>query len=241
MPENRNMNIKSNLKTIQEKISAAEKASGRNSRDVKLMAVSKFHTVEEIKEAIDAGQLLFGENRVQEVCQKFDELFAYKPEIQLHIIGSLQTNKVKNAVKYANCIESVDRIELLNEIEKQCAKINKNIEILMELHTGEESKAGFETKEEMFTALDLIAGGKYPHITPKGFMTMAPFTENKTLIEKSFKELKKVSDEAKIKYPDFDLCELSMGMSADFELAIAQGSTMVRVGTAIFGERDYSK
>lgn len=235
------MDIKSNLKEIKDKISAAEKESGRNAGEVKLMAVSKFHTVEEIKQAIDAGQTLFGENRVQEVCQKFDELFAYKPEIQLHIIGSLQTNKVRNAVKYACCIESVDRIDLLNEIEKQCSKINKNIDILMELHTGEESKAGFPSKEEMFEALDLIAAGKYPHINPKGFMTMAPFTDDKNLILKSFKELKSVSDEAKQKYSQFDLCELSMGMSADFELAIAEGSTIVRVGTAIFGERDYSK
>lgn len=235
------MDIKNNIKIIQDKISSAEKASGRANGEVKLMAVSKFHSVEEIKQAIDAGQLLFGENRVQEVCQKFDELFAYKPEIQLHIIGSLQTNKVKNAVKYATCIESVDRIDLLNEIEKQCSKINKQIDILMELHTGEESKAGFPSKEEMFNALDLISQGKYPHIRPRGFMTMAPFTEDKALIINSFKQLKSVSDEAKQKYPDFDLCELSMGMSADFELAIAEGSTMVRVGTAIFGERDYSK
>ena len=235
------MDIQNNLKNTLNKINSAVKKSGRAPGSVKLMAVSKFHTVEEIKQTIDAGQILFGENRVQEVCEKFDELFAYKNDIQLHIIGSLQTNKVKNAVKYANCIQSVDRIDLLKEIEKQCAKINKTIDVLFELHTGEESKAGFESKEEMFKAMDLIANGEFPHINLKGFMTMAPFTDDKELIRKSFKELKAVAEEAKIKYSNFDLSELSMGMSNDFEIAIEEGSTMVRVGTAIFGERDYSK
>ena len=112
------MDIQNNLKNILNKINSAVKKSGRAPGSVKLMAVSKFHTVEEIKQTIDAGQILFGENRIQEVCEKFDELFAYKNDIQLHIIGSLQTNKVKNAVKYANCIQSVDRIDLLKEIEK---------------------------------------------------------------------------------------------------------------------------
>lgn len=235
------MDIKNNLKNIQNKISEAEKKAGRTPGSVKLMAVSKFHTVEEIKQALDAGQLLLGENRVQEVCEKFDDLYAYKPELQLHIIGSLQTNKVKNAVKYACCIESVDRLDLIKEIEKQCAKINKTIDILFEVHTGEESKAGYGSKEELFESMDLIAAGNFPHVIPKGFMTMAPFTDDKDLIRKSFVTLRKISEEAKEKYPCFDLCELSMGMSADFEIAIEEGSTIVRVGTAIFGERDYSK
>ena len=102
-------------------------------------------------------------------------------------------------------------------------------------------ETGFESKEEMFKAMDLIVNGEFPHINPKGFMTMAPFTDDKELIRKSFKELKAVAEEAKIKYSNFDLSELSMGMSNDFEIAIEEGSTMVRVGTAIFGERDYSK
>lgn len=235
------MNIQANLEHIKTLISQAEKQSGREAGSVKLMAVSKFHSVDEIKQAIDAGQLLFGENRVQEVCQKFDELYAYKPDIQLHIIGSLQTNKVKNAVKYACCIESVDRIELLEEIEKQCSKINKNIDVLLELHTGEESKAGFESKEEMFNALELLQQKKFPHVNPKGFMTMAPFTDDKDLVLKSFTELKNAAEEAKKRFTTLELNELSMGMSGDFELAISEGSTLVRVGTAIFGERNYNK
>lgn len=235
------MDIAQNLLNIKERILKAEQKAGRPSGSVKLMAVSKFHPVDEILEAIDAGQCLFGENRVQEANEKFPAIIEQKPDTCLHMIGQLQSNKVKTAVKIAACIQSVDRIDLLNEIEKQCAKINKNIDILFEYHTGEESKSGFTDKETLINAMDLIAAGKYPHINPKGFMTMAPFTEDEALIRKSFSTLRNLSEELKQKYPQFDLCELSMGMSGDFEIAIEEGSTIVRVGTAIFGERDYSK
>ena len=235
------MSIKENLEKVRESVRESILQSGRKEGQVKLMAVSKFHSVEEIKEAIDAGQTLFGENRVQEVCQKFDLLFEYKKDIELHIIGQLQTNKVKNAVKYASCIESVDRIELIKEIEKACAKINKNIKIFFEYHTAEDSKSGYMNKEELFASLEYIAEGNTPHITTCGFMTMAPFTDDSDKIRDAFRKLKEVQKEAMEKYPQLMLSELSMGMSGDYKIAIEEGSTLVRVGTAIFGERNYNK
>lgn len=235
------IDIKNNLLQINEKIRNAEAKSGRKENSVKLMAVSKFHLIEEIQQAIDCGQLLFGENKVQEANQKFPELFQNNQNIELQMIGVMQSNKVKNAVKIASCIQSVDRIDLLNEIEKQCAKIEKNINILFEIHTGEETKSGFECFEDVQMALNLFSENKFPHITPKGFMTMAPFTEDKSLIHKSFETVYNLSQKLQQQFPSFDLSELSMGMSGDFEIAIEHGSTLVRVGTAIFGERDYSK
>lgn len=235
------MSIKQNLQEIKNKIEDAEIKSGRKPGSVKLMAVSKFHPDTDVIEAIECGQNLFGENRVQEADSKFPKIIEQNPQVQVHMIGSLQTNKVKQAVQFASCIESVDRIELIKEIEKQCAKINKKIEILFEYHTGEESKAGFTSEEELIQVLDECKNGAFPHVIPKGFMTMAPFTEDKELIRKSFVTLRKLSEKMKNKYPEFDFAELSMGMSGDFEIAIEEGSTLVRVGTAIFGQRDYSK
>lgn len=235
------VNIAENLKVIKQKIKEAEKRAGREEGSVRLMAVSKFHPSEDVISAIGAGQFLFGENRVQEAFEKFPPIIEAHPEVELHMIGVLQSNKVKNAVKVASCIESVDRLSLLDEIEKQCSKIDKKIKVLFEFHTGEESKSGFETEEELEQALTAITEGKYPHVIPAGFMTMAPFTDDKERVRQSFIMLRELSMRMKEKYPQFEMNELSMGMSGDFEIAIEEGSTLVRVGTAIFGERDYSK
>ena len=231
--------IKQNLEIINTKIRAAEKKSGRAEGSVKLMAVSKFHPVEAVFEAVEAGQFLFGENRVQEAYSKFPVVFEKCSQTELHMIGQLQTNKVKHAVEIASCIESVDRIDLLKEIEKQCTKLNKSIKILFEYHTGEESKSGFTNDEDLYKALDMFKNKEFPHIIPHGFMTMAPFTDDKELIRKSFVTLRLLAEKIKREYPMFELPELSMGMSGDFEIAIEEGSTLVRVGTAIFGERVY--
>lgn len=235
-----NGTIKDNINTILNKLREAEKKYGRPEGSVKLLAVSKFNPKEAVYEAIEAGQTSFGENRVQEVCEKFPEILEKHAEVKLHIIGQLQTNKVKKAVLYASMIESVDRLELIQEIEKQCAKINKNIEILLEYHTGEESKSGFTSEEELSSALQYIADGNAPHVIPRGFMTMAPFTEDKTLIHNSFATMKKIAEKMQKAFPDFNLSELSMGMTNDFEIAVQESSTQVRVGTAIFGARIYN-
>lgn len=233
-----------NLQQIQEQIKGFAITAGRNPEHIKLCAVSKFHPVEAVYSAMKANQMLFGENRVQEAYAKFseindDEEIVIKPE--LHIIGSLQTNKVKKAVEIASCIESVDRKELLDEIEKQCSKLNKNISVLFELHTGEESKSGFESYEQLKECVALCAEGKYPHITADGFMTMAPFTEDTELIRKSFCTLRETAENIRKEFPSLPLKELSMGMSSDYKIAIQEGSTIVRIGTAIFGERKYTE
>ena len=232
-----NEEIKTNIEKIKSQITAAEIAAGRKPGSVKLLAVSKFHPAESVYDAISAGQIDFGENRVQEACSKFPEIIEKFPNVNLHIIGQLQTNKVKKAVQIASMIESVDRLELVKEIEKQCAKIDKKIEILFEFHTGEESKSGYKTVESLEETLDFIAQGNAPHIIPKGFMTMAPLTENTDEIKKSFLMMKQTAEKMQEKYNDFELTELSMGMSHDFKIAIEAGSTEVRVGTAIFGQR----
>ena len=233
--------VAENLKSIIADIRDAEKKSGRAEGSVRLVAVSKFHPAEAVIEAVEAGQCLFGENRVQEAAAKFDEIRSKGINADLHIIGSLQRNKVKEAVRIASCIESADRIELIEEIEKQAAKISKNIEILFEIHTGEESKAGFTSEEELNNAISRCAKGDFPHITPKGFMTMAPFTDDKDLVRKSFVTLRNLREKMQKAYPDLSLTELSMGMSGDYKIAIEEGSTIVRIGTAIFGERNYAQ
>ena len=225
------MSIKDNLINIKNSLPAS----------VRLVAVSKFHSAQEVIEAIQAGQTVFGENRVQEAAAKFDEVRKSCPNVSLRIIGQLQRNKVKEAVRIADSIDSVDRLELLDEIEKQAAKIDKKIQVLFEFHTGEESKSGFVDPALIIEALQKMKDGVYPHIEPKGFMTMAPFTEDKDLVRASFKKLRDLRDQCQKAFPNFDLSELSMGMSGDWQIAVEEGSTMVRIGTAIFGARDYSQ
>ncbi|WP_407425496.1 YggS family pyridoxal phosphate-dependent enzyme [Treponema sp.] len=231
--------IRENLLNILSNIREAEKRSGRGENSVRLVAVSKFHPAESVIEAMNAGQTLFGENRIQEAAGKFDEIRSKDLNPELHIIGSLQRNKVKEAVRISSCIESADRIELIEEIEKQCSKINKNIEILFEVHTGEDSKAGFTSEEDLHCTVERCAKGDFPHIEPKGFMTMAPFTSDESLIRKSFVTLRNLRDKMQKEFPSLDLHELSMGMSGDYKIAVEEGSTIVRIGTAIFGERKY--
>ena len=233
--------IAENFESVRNQIKEAEKKSGRNEGCVKLCAVSKFHPAEDVLAALKTGQMLFGENRVQEAFAKFTQINSVskiKPE--LHIIGSLQTNKVKKAVEIASCIQSVDREELLAEIEKQCAKFEKKIEVFFEIHTGEDSKNGYKEKSVLLKSVENCANGIYPHIVPKGLMTMAPFTQDEKLIRASFSELRNLKDELNKRFPSLEINELSMGMSGDYKIAIEEGSTLVRIGTALFGERDYS-
>ena len=229
--------LSSRLQQVIDSIREAEIKSGRAANSVSLVAVSKFHPAEAVLEAIHHGQLLFGENRVQEAVEKFQQVREHAPQAQLHIIGSLQRNKAKKALSCASCIQSVDRVELLEEIEKQAANLNKTVEVLFEFHTGEESKSGFTSLDSLLPAVEYACSAS--HIVPKGFMTMAPFTENQLEIAASFKKLVAIQQEVATRFPNLDLKELSMGMSNDFDLAIAEGATLVRIGTAIFGERVY--
>lgn len=234
-------NISQNLESIISSIKSTAELCGRNPDEIKLCAVSKFHPEEAVEEAINAGQFLFGENRVQEAYSKFTQINERFPrKASLHIIGSLQRNKTAKAVEIASCIQSVDRMELLEEIQKQCAKLSKKIDVFLEIHTGEESKSGFTSEDEVFNVCRRMQAGDFPLVTLKGLMTMAPFTEDESLIRKSFSTLRQLKERINAEFPSLPVTELSMGMSGDYKIAIQEGSTMVRIGTAIFGERDYN-
>ena len=231
--------MKTRIEDILEKISLACDKSARKSTDVNLMAVSKFHPVEEILQAYDCGLKLYGENRVQEASSKFSKILQIKPDVDLHLIGSLQRNKVKNIIPICSCIQSLDRIELAQEIQKQCEKIGKKINVLFEIHTGEDSKSGYQNIDDVKKTLDYILSLENSFLVPTGFMTMAPFTNNESEIRNSFVTLRNLRDKIQSEYSDFNFSELSMGMSQDYQFAIEEGSTLVRIGTAIFGERKY--
>ena len=201
--------------------------------NVELVAVSKFHPIEKIKEVYDCGQKVFGENKVQELLTKVNELPA---DIQWHLIGHLQTNKVKYIAPFIDTIQSVDSEKLLIEINKEAAKNNRKIKVLLQVKIAEEeTKYGLEIAEakEIFSN---YLEHKYPNIEILGLMGMATFTDNKNQVKSEFLVLKSLFDELST----FKKLEtLSMGMSDDFALAIECGSTSVRIGSAIFGVRNY--
>lgn len=232
-------NIRENLNRVLDNIREAELRSGRKEGSVQLVAVSKFHPVSAVVEAYEAGQRIFGENRVQEAVEKFSKIG--KNGIELHLIGSLQRNKVGKILPYVSCIQSVDRIELVMEIER---KLSSNSDdqgktfqnVLMEIHTGEESKSGYTSEKDLFDSIDYaLKSGK---VRIQGLMTMAPFTEDENLIRASFKKLIALQHQVVSRYPGLQLPVISMGMSNDYKIAIEEGSTMVRIGTAIFGTRE---
>lgn len=201
--------------------------------NVELVAVSKFHPVEKIKEVYDCGQKVFGENKVQELLTKVNELPA---DIQWHLIGHLQTNKVKYIAPFIDTIQSVDSEKLLLEINKEAVKNNRKIKVLLQVKIAEEeTKYGLEIAEakEIFSN---YLEHQYPNIEILGLMGMATFTDNKNQVKSEFLVLKSLFDELST----FKKLEtLSMGMSDDFALAIECGSTSVRIGSAIFGVRNY--
>ena len=201
--------------------------------NIELVAVSKFHPVEKIKEVYDCGQKVFGENKVQELLTKVNELPA---DIQWHLIGHLQTNKVKYIAPFIDTIQSVDSEKLLLEINKEAVKNNRKIKVLLQVKIAEEeTKYGLEISEakEIFSN---YLEHQYPNIEILGLMGMATFTDNKNQVKSEFLVLKSLFDELST----FKKLEtLSMGMSDDFALAIECGSTSVRIGSAIFGVRNY--
>ncbi|MHC6204467.1 YggS family pyridoxal phosphate-dependent enzyme [Breznakiellaceae bacterium SP9] len=229
------MSIIENLAQVREAIARAEERAGQAAGTVRLVAVSKFHPAAAVAEAIAAGQTLFGESRVQEAVPKFAALSAQGFSAQLHLIGSLQRNKVKTVLGAVSCIQSVDRLALACEIEKQACALGKRVEILFEYHTGEASKSGFVSEAALFECLEAVSAMQF--VIPKGFMTIAPFTDDAACIRTSFRTLRRVAAAAQQRFPSLPLRELSMGMSSDYEIAIEEGATLVRIGTAIFGER----
>ena len=219
------MSIESQIKRFQ----------GELPEGVKLLAVSKFHPVEAIVEAYEAGQRAFGESRPQELKQKYEVL---PHDIEWHMIGHLQTNKVKYIAPFVHLIESLDSERLAEEIERQAAKCNRVIDCLLEIHvTDEDSKSGWDYAE----LLEFVRRGGFkalPHIRLRGVMGMATFTDDEAVVRADFERLAACKAElAEYFGEEFDT--LSMGMSDDYRLAIEYGSTEVRIGSTIFGERVY--
>jgi len=222
------MSIASNLDSFQQRL----KGTG-----CQLVAVSKTKPASVIMEAYKTGFLRFGENRVQELTEKHQSL---PKDIEWHMIGHLQTNKVKMIAPFVSMIHAVDSIKLAAEINKQAAKYERVIPCLLQVHIAEEeSKFGFEQDRlvEMITAGNL---DRFDQLTIAGLMGMATFTDNKELIRREFRKLKELFDEIVSLQlpPNFEVIELSMGMSNDFEIAIEEGSTLIRIGSSIFGARN---
>ncbi|MCX7797712.1 MAG: YggS family pyridoxal phosphate-dependent enzyme [Melioribacter sp.] len=224
--------ISENIKRLEEKILKACELSGRKREEITLIAVTKNQPVEVIKLAIQAGIKNFGENKAQELRDKFEIL---SDNIYWHFIGHLQTNKVKYVIKAAELIHSVDSIKLAEEINKKALQFNKKQKILLEIKTSDEAtKFGLKDEKEIFETANYCF--QCSNLNLIGLMTMAPFTNDEKLIKKSFEQLRKLKE--KMNNEGFSIKELSMGMSNDFEIAIQEGATMLRVGTAIFGERN---
>lgn len=209
--------------------------AGRDPREVIVVGVTKTVAPEVIQEAINAGIMHIAENRVQEAENKFPLLLTKNPLVKSHIIGHLQTNKAKDAIRVCSLIQSVDSLKLAQEIEKQAAKNSRKVEILVQFNTArEEQKFGAEPEQanELIESISRLA-----HVQIKGLMCMAPYTDDQGIIRKTFSDLRIIQDGIKTRFaghPQVEMGILSMGMSGDYKTAIEEGSTMVRVGSAIF-------
>lgn len=227
--------LKENLEHVQENIKKACEKAGRSTDEVTLIAVSKTKPVEMLQEIYDQGIREFGENKVQEMCSKMEVM---PSDIRWNMIGHLQTNKVKYIIGKTSLIHSVDSLHLAKEIQKQAVKNDVICDILVEVNiAGEESKFG-TSRDEAISLVEEIA--KLDHVRIKGLMTIAPFVEDPENNRQYFKAIKQLSVDIAAKNIDnVSMNVLSMGMTGDYTVAIEEGATMVRVGTGIFGARDY--
>ena len=223
------------LSEVRSRIERACAKARRDISEVEIVAVTKTHGDEVVREAFNAGLVMAGENKVQEAMWKKS---AAPSGVEWHLIGHLQTNKVRHALTTFDVIHSVDSIRLADKIEAVAAELGRRPRILLEVNVaGEKSKSGLKPQEVEETLRHIVEESN--RITVEGFMTMAPFTDNQLEIAASFKKLVSIQQQVASRFPSLDLRELSMGMSNDYAIAIAEGATMVRIGTAIFGERVY--
>jgi pyridoxal phosphate enzyme (YggS family) len=242
------MPISANIEAIEERIARACQRSGRKREELTLMGVTKLVSAQAVDEAWKAGLRCFGENRVQEALAKYGEEAKFGGQglrtsctgMELHLIGTLQRNKAKLAVSLFDCIQSVDRESIAAELVKQTAGRNSPLPILLEFRTGEDSKSGFTGLDGLLGTVELILG--CPSLSIRGLMTIAPYAADDQMVRSAFRQLVKVRQELERRFPvrrearhGWDC--LSMGMSGDFETAIEEGPTMLRIGTAIFGDR----
>jgi pyridoxal phosphate enzyme (YggS family) len=228
------MRIAENIARLKEEIAAASRRAGRDEREVAVMAVSKMHPVEAIVEAYEAGQRLFGENRVQEYEQKSPRLNGLAGA-EFHLIGPLQSNKTNKAAELFDAVDAVDALKIAERLEKAALALGKRLPVLIEVKLShEETKHGI-APTELPGLLDAMRGMKAVEVV--GLMTVPPWSEDAETARPYFRELRRLRDEAAKEHPK--VVQLSMGMSNDFVVAIEEGSTCVRVGTAIFGKRVY--
>ena len=230
-------NIKDNIEKVQNIINKSSNKSKRDSKDIMLLAVTKMVDVDKVLEAIDCGITDIGENKPQELVRKYGYI---GDKVRWHLIGSLQTNKVKSIIDKVYMIHSLDRLSLCEEIQKRAKQINKTVNCLIQVNISkEESKNGLYEEDVVKFIKDI--SDKYENINIRGLMTIAPFTEDEDKLRNLFKKLKNLSleiDSLNIKnvYMDY----ISMGMSNDYSIAIEEGSNIVRIGTSIFGKRNYN-
>ncbi len=229
------MTIASNIERVKKRVKQACLKSGRNPEEVKVVAVSKTHPVEKIIEAYNCGIKTFGENRVQEAREKFDRLKDYP--IEWHLIGHLQKNKVNHAVRIFDYIHSIDSVALAEKVEKRLEAMGKEIKGFIEVKLSEEESKHGVSISDLDTLAEYCAGLRYLKVI--GLMVVPPYFEDVEKVRPYFRKLRELREELNRRIFNGTLSELSMGMTHDFEVAIEEGATYVRIGTGIFGERNY--
>jgi len=227
------MDLKKRLETVKDRINKAALKCSRDPEDIHLVAVSKTIPANRVREAIEAGVTILGESYVQEARNKFNALGTYP--VSWHFIGHLQSNKAKYAVRLFDLIHSVDTIKLAHELNKQANKVNKIQDILIQINISKEpSKSGSDIQNAANLIKDIVL---FENLSVKGLMAIPPFFNNPEKTRPYFIALRNLRDQSQKAFPNIVLNELSMGMTGDFEVAIEEGATFVRIGTAIFGER----
>jgi pyridoxal phosphate enzyme (YggS family) len=226
--------IQRNRERITARIEEAALRVGRDPDTVRLMAVTKTLPESTVRLAVESGVRLFGENRVQEAVEKYRELRA---DVELHLIGHLQRNKARVAAGFFDWVESIDKSETADHLNRRAVEVGKQIGILLEVNTsGEESKYGVRNEDELWDLVERIT--PMDHLRIRGLMTVGPFTDDEKRLRFSFSLLRRLFEKAKDRFPHLSLDTLSMGMSNDYEIAVEEGSSLVRIGTALFGPRE---
>ncbi len=236
--QQRQQEVRENVRSILQQVRQTALEAGRDPQQVQVMAVTKTVAPELVNAAIAEGITLLGENKAQELCEKYDSYC--KEGVSIHFIGHLQTNKVRQIVDKVCMIESVDSVKLAREIERQCANIGKVMDVLVEVNIGaEESKSGV-SPEQLPALLQEI--GQFEHIRVRGLMAIPPVCEDEQQVSQYFSQMSQLFIDIKQKkYDNINMEILSMGMSADYPIAVQQGSNIVRIGTAMFGQRNYKR
>jgi pyridoxal phosphate enzyme (YggS family) len=223
------------LHAVQDRIASAAARCSRNPEEIRLMAVTKTFPLEFIEVARQEGLTLFGENRVQEAQGKYRSLID-DSALELHLIGHLQRNKARIAASLFRCVQSIDKMATAEALDRYCGELGRRIDVLLELNTsGEQTKFGFPEAEQLWEACSRIA--RLESLRIRGVMTVGPFTTDKDRMRRSFASLRECLEGLRSRYPELCLDTLSMGMSGDFEIAIEEGATMIRLGTVLFGPR----